>query len=131
MYRANLRRLDRKKIVEVWKWYTNENSGPEKCKGCKQFQEIRKETIDCHNYKGSGVACDNLPPVMDHDEEDFLGFWRYICNQWRVGMGGAYALDYTAIIGVADKLGFDLDEIEMRRLKALESYEVEKASKDG
>lgn len=124
MHRAYFRRSNRKKIVSVWAWYSGEDSGPEKCKVCKNFQVQSGKSIDCNDYKGSGIPCSNLPPERGQAEEEFLEVWAYANTQWRVGGMGAVGLDYPAIFRVAEMLDCEVDEIFLRRLKAIERAEL-------
>lgn len=50
------------------------------------------------------------PEDLDQEEceiwpenERAVGLFGEICNQWRVGMGGAYALDYCAVYPLLDR----------------------------
>ncbi len=40
--------------------------------------------------------------------------WSRICNQWRVGMAGAVALDYGVLFHELDRAGLDAEEYDER-----------------
>ncbi|AVS91394.1 hypothetical protein C8246_05790 [Paracidovorax avenae] len=40
--------------------------------------------------------------------------WSRICNQWRVGMAGAIALDYGVLFHELDRAGLDGDDYDER-----------------
>ncbi|ABM32366.1 DUF1799 domain-containing protein [Paracidovorax citrulli] len=40
--------------------------------------------------------------------------WSRICNQWRVGMAGAIALDYGVLFHELDRAGLDAEEYDER-----------------
>lgn len=67
-----------------------------------------------------------MPPECGSDEEEFLSIWSYASTQWRVGGMGAVGLDYPAILDIAERMGCEVDEVFIRRLRAIEIHELER-----
>jgi len=61
-----------------------------------------------------------MAPEYGEDEEEFLQVWGFMANQFRTGFNGPESLDYSACIRIAEALGYEVDEIFMRRLRAVE-----------
>ena len=54
-------------------------------------------------------------------------------TQWRVGMGGAYGLDYTPMLaqgGVMDLLGIEDREYAFEGIRVMESVALDEMHKD-
>lgn len=68
-----------------------------------------------HQASLFGLTLDEIPPeeieVWDVNWPAFTLF-HSLSTQWRVGMGGAIGLDYTAVQSTAKMLGFKKKEIQ-------------------
>lgn len=71
----------------------------------------------------NGAKCDGcdwrcpekLPGNAEVDE-----LWQFARTQWRVAFGGAYALDYSAVIRIAEALEIDVTPSLMEKIRVLE-----------
>lgn len=59
-----------------------------------------------------------------------MDFWLHVRTQWRAGGFGLVGLDYPAIRGEARALGLVCSLGLMRKLQALERFELGRRSKD-
>jgi hypothetical protein len=99
-----------------------EQTGPEKCRVCKENFDLLKEPTPCG-------PCDYKPPLKDAALSQFIFLWSHICTQWRAGGMGVVGLDYPAVKMVCDAIGIDFDMFLLRKIKIAESIELEKIRK--
>ncbi len=69
------------------------------------------------------------------ENEEAWELWLEVRTQWRTAGFGVIGLDYTAVYREAERLEIDLSPCMMKKIKALESFELgrtnEKENKDG
>ena len=64
--------------------------------------------------------CPDRPPKLFPENIKVWELWNAACTQWRTSFGGVVGLDYTAV---------DMNPATIRKLKKLETYELERLNK--
>ena len=65
------------------------------------------------------------------ENQEAWHLWSLVSTQWRVGAFSLVGLDYPAVFQVAELYGYDVNPAMMRKIKALEMYEISEFSKKG
>ena len=81
-----------------------------------------------------GKPCDSChlsdPPKLLKENRDAWELFEASCSQLRVSFSGPIGLDYVAMKVVADAMDIKLDEMLMRKIKALELNLVNQMNQD-
>ena len=87
---------------------------------------------DVHKKRDKDVQCDECEARPEEILEENSDIWHLLSlcsSQWRVGMGGAYGLDYGVVMEVAKAMWFDTDEIFFEKLRAYEAAVLDEMNK--
>lgn len=79
-----------------------------------------------------------MPDLME-ENESIWELWQAVRSQWRIGIIGfegfiypqPMGLDYNAVYAVARTLLFDITPAALKKLQALESYEIKRKPREG
>ena len=75
--------------------------------------------------------CDwgQVPELSDINQEAWV-LWNEINTQWRSTAFGLIGLDYIAVAAEAARIGIELTQCNMKKIKALESFSLKQQRKD-
>lgn len=104
----------RKKLIEVWEWYSDTK------------RETRHDAA-----RKFGKEIPDAPQLLP-ENEDAYQLWQNSQTQWRTGGMGIVGLDYPAAFRIAKLLDIEISTCLFSKIKALERNALTKWSrKDG
>jgi len=122
LLQTNLRQgIRSKKLLAVWGWLVEWS---EYCSDCKANQKQTGKKENCQ-------TCEALCPKLIQENKEAWQLWTATRTQWRTSFGGIVGLDYTALLNVAGIYAINVNPGMMRKIKALENYELERCAKEG
>lgn len=103
----------------MWRWHTDADRAAY-CADCIALAKARAEMSGKRAGKPRCSRCSFRCPRLLPENGPAFALWQEVCGQWRVGFGGRYALDWSAVFAISEHLGFEMDAHTWPKLRALE-----------
>jgi hypothetical protein len=104
----------------------------EKGDSCVDCRAIGRQRFGADVCGRSGAVCAREEDVraaearlVSWEAREALRLWGRVQSQWRIGMAGAFGLDYVAAYRVAKTIGVEIDDDVLTLLQVLEAEQVE------
>ena len=105
-----------KKLIEAAQWVYGKE-GQSYCLTCRKAARQKKAQTKCEK----GEECKNREPDLLPENQTIFECFRLCESQLRVGFGGAFALDWSVIIRIANDMDIETGRLFYILLRAFES----------
>jgi hypothetical protein len=75
-------------------------------------------------------SCKNRMPELNQEMEQIMACFRMCDTQLRASMGGAFAMDWVSVRGVAEALGIKTDELFYTALREYEAILIAEMNRE-